>query len=716
MIIKEIIIENYLCYYGIKKFNLSEGLNIILGENGEGKTKFFEAIEWICSTNSDDLELLVSKKALHKCQKNDSFRVRVELVVSQHDETKILTKQYTVTKTADNRCNVTNSSLTGIEEASNGERNPVNGENLLEEIFPVKIRKYSMFKGEEELNIFDNSEALKNLIELFSNAKYYEKYETKAEYLKNSAENAVSLGSKNNLKNKKEYDIIDADIKYYNGVKNRNSNLLDQTNENLIKTNENIEGVRKFVNNAEALEIINRRISKIKTEISNTENLINENYTTSLFDESWILMNFEKIHYEFSNKVAKLSKERRITQSNFDKEIGIKEGEKRAKISLFNDLVPLPIGTPTKAIMDEMIIEKLCKVCNRPAKEGSDALKFMQDRLGEYIDSQKKYTKEEEPETEKLFKFNYVNRLVSVSTSQEDNLSKIKSINSEITEVYEFNQERKNDLAQLNKKLEKEIEERSKIIGNSNIGSEKLGVVLKDYEEWQKDIIDFNKNLNKYESEIKENETKLKILKTQKDKIDLTNANSFLINTRNILRDIETILKDTKERKFDEFIDLLSVKSNEFLTKINVDAFTGIINFKIIKRGSNIKVEIQLLDEKGIRFFPNKSLETSMHISVLLAISELTKEVRDQRYPIMFDAATSSFGQSKMTEFLNLIYETKNQTIILMKDYLAKDENKNLYIKSEFKDVKKNKAFWLRLERPFEEKNLNTINTEKIEL
>ena len=716
MIIKEIIIENYLCYYGIKKFNLSEGLNIILGENGEGKTKFFEAIEWICSTNSDDLELLVSKKALHKCQKNDSFRVRVELVVSQHDETKILTKQYTVTKTADNRCNVTNSSLTGIEEASNGERNPVNGENLLEEIFPVKIRKYSMFKGEEELNIFDNSEALKNLIELFSNAKYYEKYETKAEYLKNSAENAVSLGSKNNLKNKKEYDIIDADIKYYNSVKNRNSNLLDQTNENLIKTNENIEGVRKFVNNAEALEIINSRISKIKTEISNTENLINENYTTSLFDESWILMNFEKIHYEFSNKVAKLSKERRITQSNFDKEIGIKEGEKRAKISLFNDLVPLPIGTPTKAIMDEMIIEKLCKVCNRPAKEGSDALKFMQDRLGEYIDSQKKYTKEEEPETEKLFKFNYVNRLVSVSTSQEDNLSKIKSINSEITEVYEFNQERKNDLAQLNKKLEKEIEERSKIIGNSNIGSEKLGVVLKDYEEWQKDIIDFNKNLNKYESEIKENETKLKILKTQKDKIDLTNANSFLINTRNILRDIETILKDTKERKFDEFIDLLSVKSNEFLTKINVDAFTGIINFKIIKRGSNIKVEIQLLDEKGIRFFPNKSLETSMHISVLLAISELTKEVRDQRYPIMFDAATSSFGQSKMTEFLNLIYETKNQTIILMKDYLAKDENKNLYIKSEFKDVKKNKAFWLRLERPFEEKNLNTINTEKIEL
>ena len=47
MIIREVTIENYLCYYGPKKFNLADGLNIILGENGEGKTKFFEAIEWL---------------------------------------------------------------------------------------------------------------------------------------------------------------------------------------------------------------------------------------------------------------------------------------------------------------------------------------------------------------------------------------------------------------------------------------------------------------------------------------------------------------------------------------------------------------------------------------------------------------------------------------------------------------------------------------------
>jgi DNA sulfur modification protein DndD len=65
MIIKKITIENYLCYYGVKEFELSSGLNIILGENGEGKTKFFEAIEWLFNGDEKGLNLLVSSKKLH---------------------------------------------------------------------------------------------------------------------------------------------------------------------------------------------------------------------------------------------------------------------------------------------------------------------------------------------------------------------------------------------------------------------------------------------------------------------------------------------------------------------------------------------------------------------------------------------------------------------------------------------------------------------------
>ena len=82
------------------------------------------------------------------------------------------------------------------------------------------------------------------------------------------------------------------------------------------------------------------------------------------------------------------------------------------------------------------------------------------------------------------------------------------------------------------------------------------------------------------------------------------------------------------------------------------------IDFKLIKTETRIRVKIQLQEEDGSIFYsPNQSLLTSMHIAVLLAIAELTNEVKEERYPIIFDAPTSSFGESKMTEFLNLIYE-----------------------------------------------------------
>lgn len=45
MIIKKIQIENFLCYYSLNTFQFEDGLNIILGENNEGKTKFYEAVD-----------------------------------------------------------------------------------------------------------------------------------------------------------------------------------------------------------------------------------------------------------------------------------------------------------------------------------------------------------------------------------------------------------------------------------------------------------------------------------------------------------------------------------------------------------------------------------------------------------------------------------------------------------------------------------------------
>lgn len=717
MIVKKISIENYLCYYGVKDFELSDGLNIILGENGEGKTKFFEALDWVFDGSDDNLELLVSAKALEETAFGESFRVKVSITVEQNDEKKIITKSFLVKKKKANECDTSNYMLEGIEENKAGERVQVDGKNLLDRIFPFQIRKYSMFKGEAELDIFKSEEALTNLINLFSDAKHYDKYSEKGAFLRDKAEKAVEESSKADKKNEALYKKLESEIQQLENDEHRFSVHLTSTENEIRKIEGNLQAAGSYVKNADALVTINKRIKNIDDKISSLYGSIDENYTTSLFDQSWIAVNFESIHHEFAEKISKLSIEKRKLQSEFDKQKGILEGEAKAKAELLNNSIPLPVGIPSKAHMEEMLEAQLCKVCNRDAPKGSEPYNFMMKRLKEYLTSQAHKEEEKSEPEEQLYNNDFTNRLVNMSVSHEDNLKNLRGVRARIKDLFQFNDARKKDIEELNGQLDKEKQERSKILGNSNIAEEKLIDVLKNYNAWQDDLKQRNKEHNDYVARLKTIQSELKVKQEEKDKIDLKSANSFLIKTRAILRDLETIFKETKEMKFDEFITKLQTKSNNFFSKINIDSFTGTIVFN--KRTSRNKTIVDIeLQEDGRTFYkPNQSLLTSMHISILFAISELASETREEKYPMIFDAPISSFGENKSTQFLNLIYETHNQKILLIKDFLYSDKKtKALSIKKEFENVNRDKAFWVKLERPFDQQNLKTINTHVITL
>ena len=51
MIIRKIEIENFRSYYKSNSFELINGLNLIIGSNGDGKTTLFEALEWLFRTD-----------------------------------------------------------------------------------------------------------------------------------------------------------------------------------------------------------------------------------------------------------------------------------------------------------------------------------------------------------------------------------------------------------------------------------------------------------------------------------------------------------------------------------------------------------------------------------------------------------------------------------------------------------------------------------------
>jgi DNA sulfur modification protein DndD len=721
MIIKKIEIENYLCYYDTNQFELSEGLNIILGENGEGKTKFFEAVDWLFNGENRELDILVSAKKFNESELGASFRVRVSMTVVQYGEKSIITKSFLVKKEEINKCSTSSFMIEGISENKAGERTQVDGKELLDRIFPFQIRKYSMFKGEADLNIFENDSALTNLINLFSEAKHYDKYSEKGVFLREKAEKAVDTSSKQDKKNEALYKKLEGEIFSIARETQGNKVHLNITEDEIRKIEENLQDAERHVYNADALETINKRIKDIEEQILRINSQIDENYTTSLFDENWILVNFESFHKEFAQKISSHSKKRRELQSEFDRKKGIKEGEKRIKAELINNAIPLPDNIPSKAIMEEMLSEKICKVCNRPAKpngkkEEIKAYNFMLSRLEAYLESQA--VKENDSESdEPLYKYDYTNRLENLSISHEDNLKHLRLLRANIKELFEFNNERKKDIEDLHEQLEKERTERDRILGNSNIAEEKLTNVLKNYNSWQRDLKKLSRDQVDYVTKLNLNESKLKEKIAEKDSIDTNSANSFLIKTRNILRDIETIFIDTKEKKFDDFIEKLQARSNSFFKRINVDAFTGVIVFRRKNKVNLTIVDVELQEDGRIFYKPNQSLLTSMHISILFAISELASEIKEENFPMVFDAPTSSFGENKSAQFLNLIYETENQKILLIKDFLHTDKStKNLSIKKEFENVRRDKAFWVKLERPFDPNSLKTINTQVVTL
>ena len=54
MIIKEIKITNFRSYYGSNHLSLSKGLTLVIGDNGDGKTTLFEALEWLFDTTGEN--------------------------------------------------------------------------------------------------------------------------------------------------------------------------------------------------------------------------------------------------------------------------------------------------------------------------------------------------------------------------------------------------------------------------------------------------------------------------------------------------------------------------------------------------------------------------------------------------------------------------------------------------------------------------------------
>ena len=78
--IKQVIIENFRNFQGRHPFDFSKDITILLGDNGNGKSSIFDAIQWCLTGNVDRFKNIGSVEILKSVLINkDSDECAVEI-------------------------------------------------------------------------------------------------------------------------------------------------------------------------------------------------------------------------------------------------------------------------------------------------------------------------------------------------------------------------------------------------------------------------------------------------------------------------------------------------------------------------------------------------------------------------------------------------------------------------------------------------------------
>ena len=704
MIIQKIEIENFRSYYKLNTFELVDGLNLIIGSNGDGKTTFYEALEWLFCTNEAKKNMdstLISKKRMDELFPDDSDDLRVAMTYEHKGQIKTLEKMFHFTKSYDGKITMSNYSFV-LREQSGVERMVMDGVRFDKDISP-DMRQYTMFKGESDLDVFQSSNALKMLVDTFSDVKDFEAYFSFMEFAVKRSEQARD--------NAQKLDRRNADkISKCKGTIVAEKKILDEIDEE-IKNKENqvvnydslLGNIEQSKESSELLKAVNRRIETLSAQREEVKSRIKENYTHNLLDDMWILMGFTKIAEEYSEKVNEADRKRRKIEQDYLLNVGAEKMIQKMK----TDFTPLPVYIPGQKIMQEMLDEEVCKICGRKAPKHSEPWEFMLHRLEEYKQSLE-VNKEEK--IEPCYKNDYIVELQKRDTSLNDSLADIAGLKAVIENTMASNNKLHDNIRRIDDNLEKEHETKKRILAQSDgLTEDQMLSILGNITNWTdsrnkaKNRIDILKRQRGAHRESYEY--------AQADLAKLAEGTSAAVYAKSalVLRRIFEAFKNAKEMNKKRLLLSIEDEANVFLEKLNTNDFKGTI--RILEK-ANGQAEAVLMNNDNTRIFnPNTALRTTYLMSVLFAIGKLSSERDRTKFPLLFDAPTSSFTDAKESEFFNVISQLDKQVIIVTKSFLKESGEGEVVVDYSRVNEIHGRVFRIEKKKPFDDKKLGTIQT-----
>lgn len=703
MIINKIEIQNFRSYYKDNSFELTDGLNLIIGSNGDGKTTFYEAIEWLFrtdGTNKMDTKF-ISKKRCEELFANDSDDVRVAMTYEHKGRIKTLEKMFHFTKSFDGEISTSNYSFLLIEK--NGVERIVQDGVKFDKDLPFEMRKFIMFKGESDLDVLQNSNAMKLLIDNFGDVKDFDAYFAFMEYATRNADKARDNAQKLDRKNEVRIRQLNSIIEQKTGLLSDIEREIKTKEDEAVNFKDLLKNIERSKEASKMLVSVNRRIESLTQKRAETAARIKEDYTINLLDDMWILMGFEGIAEEYSSKVNTVDLRRR----KLEKDYLLTAGAEKVIKKMQTNFVPLPVHIPGQKIMEEMLEEEVCKICGRPAAKHSEPWNFMLRRLEEYKQS---LSAEEDEDIEPYYKNNYVVELQKRDTTLNDNLAEITKLRRRIHDAIAFNNRLHDDIKKIEANLEIEYEQKKRILAQTDGLSEEQ--LMNNYEK----ITDWMDKQNKAENRVdilkrqrEQHRSALEDAQLELSKISEGTPAAMRAKTALVLRHIAEAFKSAKEENKKRLLNAIEDEANLFMEKLNTNDFKGTI--RIIEK-SNGQGEAFLMNNDSARIFnPNTALKTTYLMSVLFAIGKLSSEKDKTELPLLFDAPTSSFTDTKENEFFSVISSLGKQVIIVTKSFLRDGSNGETILDTNKVKGINGRVFRIEKKRPFDDKKLGTIQT-----
>ncbi|WOK05072.1 hypothetical protein RT717_18480 [Imperialibacter roseus] len=676
--------NNFLCYYGERNiFEFKDGLNLVLGANGYGKSKLYDAFLWIFKDRISDNSAgnrtgfketkeirkdLISYKALLECEIGGHAKAEVILEVEDILPSQIksyrLVRSYIANRKSDSQWIEQEKSKFEICEKDVLHFKPVSETEhkyILDKLLPSDVQDYVWFQGERGINnLIDTSSdsALKNVIKRLSDIDKWDRYisvSQKAFETANSAlQKAIRLSDKNQTEIKDRQKRDSEVIRIVESL----TIEIDETQKNIHGAQTKHDSLSSIFENAKSLDKLRAEKSRLEKEIESLEVEIDDFYkgfSKNLFTQYWLLGGMSPLTKEFAN---------------IYKQYSDKVAERKAEANLKNNLekrlqTRLPEGVPEPVHIQTMLDKQRCLVCDRPAAKGTPEYDAILQLL-----EQREFTNEREVKRnsfDSIYRRIYHtalslnNSIDSIPEGQKSAMLKLQKLNSQASLLRE----------QLKDK-DREIQDQLSV---SDIDNPKF--IVDSFNSSVNDIKIYSGKLGELKEKRavaqREHDTILKEL----DRLSEGQIPKTLKTKRDLLSDFVSLTRRVKDKKYEELVKMLEQQANLHYEHINdpTGAFYGKIKFKGTLEGGYRPIIEDNGEESTLL---NTSLISSMKLSIIMAIVSANKQRNyANSYPLIADAPTSDFDDVKMKYFLKEASHTFSQAIIITKEMLIDDQTRS---------------------------------------